>query len=89
MKNKFPDKIYFYDSKKVADIVTDVHGNPDEGNVEYTRTDNINVICTEIYNHGYNRGHNDTVESAYTNVYPEDIKTYHSEIIQELLKDMD
>ena len=38
-----------------------------------------------IYNAGYMAGHNDTVEGCFTNIYNEDMNTYHSKIVFELL----
>ena len=45
-------------------------------------------LATEIYNHGYMMGHEDTVESGYTHVCREDSDSYHSDIVAELLADL-
>lgn len=41
-----------------------------------------------IYNSGYHAGHEDTVEGMYTDIYPCDMDTYHTEEVQELLEDL-
>lgn len=43
----------------------------------------------EIYNAGYSQGHHDTVESQYTDIHREDAREYHSDVVEDILKDMD
>lgn len=45
-------------------------------------------LLTHIYNTGYNNGHNDTVESCYTDVLPIDMETYQGAIVAELVADL-
>ena len=42
-------------------------------------------LLTLVYNAGYNNGHNDTVESCYTDVFPGDAETYHEDVVFELV----
>lgn len=42
----------------------------------------------ELYNQGYGMGHHDTVESQYTDIHRSDIKTYHEDVVDELITDM-
>jgi len=41
-----------------------------------------------LYNTGYHAGHEDTVESAYTDIQPCDMDTYHKEEVKEIIDDM-
>ncbi len=41
-----------------------------------------------IYNCGYCAGHHGTVEGHYLHLVPEDMETYHAEVVEELLADM-
>lgn len=40
----------------------------------------------EVYNHGYQAGHNDTVEGGFTPVHYTDLQTYHEDEVMELLE---
>ena len=44
-----------------------------------------NNLLVYMYNMGYGQGHNDTVESCYTDVFPVDAHTYHSDIVNDIL----
>lgn len=44
-------------------------------------------LLTALYNAGYSNGHNDTVESCYTDVLPVDADTYHDDMVDEWLQD--
>jgi len=46
-------------------------------------------FSTHIYNCGYIAGHNDTVEGTFTDIYTQDMNTYHDDIVNELLIDLD
>jgi hypothetical protein len=57
---------------------------------EHAKAKTIHPDCKlddleEIYNAGYHNGHNDTVECQYTHIFPQDMKTYHAEVVKELL----
>lgn len=39
------------------------------------------------YSTGYGHGHNDTVDANYVPVFREDYKTYHADVIEEMLAD--
>ena len=41
-----------------------------------------------IYNAGYGSGHHQTVEGFYTHVYNEDIETYQSDVVEELIEEL-
>lgn len=43
--------------------------------------------ATRLYNTAYHAGHHDTVEGCYTHVYPQDMDSYHEDIVQEWLVD--
>ena len=43
--------------------------------------------ATRLYNTAYHAGHHDTVEGCYTHVYPQDMDSYHEDIVQEWLAD--
>lgn len=43
--------------------------------------------ATRLYNTAYHAGHHDTVEGCYTHVYPQDMGSYHEDIVQEWLAD--
>lgn len=45
-------------------------------------------ILIYIYNSGYSSGHNNTVESQYTDVIPIDSKSYHKDLVLELLDEI-
>lgn len=38
-----------------------------------------------IFNSGYHKGHNDTVEACYVDVKPCDMQDYHDDIINDIL----
>ena len=44
-------------------------------------------ILTRIYTAGYERGHHDTVESTYLHIHPEDVGTYFSDDVKELMQE--
>lgn len=46
------------------------------------------ALMVEIYNQGYGSGHNDTVESCYTDIHRDDMTTWHQEEVEELLSDL-
>ena len=59
---------------------------------------NVNANCTiaelkllivRAYTNGYGRGHNDTVESVYTDVFPCDQDTYFAEEVSEWIKEQE
>ena len=52
-------------------------------------TPGILPILTQIYNTGYGSGHHDTVENCYTDVLPVDLDSYHSEIVAELMNELE
>jgi hypothetical protein len=41
------------------------------------------------FNSGYQRGHNDTVEGCFTDVAYVDYRTYHADVVQDLIEDGD
>lgn len=43
--------------------------------------------ATRLYNTAYHAGHHDTVEGGYTHVYPQDMDSYHEDVVQEWLAD--
>ena len=45
-----------------------------------------NLQC-RLYNSGYHAGHEDTVESCYTDIYPVDMDTYHANIVKEIVNE--
>jgi hypothetical protein len=45
-------------------------------------------ILTRIYTAGYERGHHDTVESTYLHIHPEDVGTYFSDDVKELMQEL-
>lgn len=42
-----------------------------------------------VYNKGYHAGHNDTVEAQYVHILDVDMETYHADIVDEILSDID
>lgn len=42
-----------------------------------------------VYNMGYHNGHHHTVEGTYTDVHHNDMDSYHEDVVQEILEDMD
>ena len=38
-----------------------------------------------LYNSGYHAGHEDTVEGGYTDVHPEDMDSYHDDLVAEIV----
>lgn len=43
--------------------------------------------ATRLYNTAYHAGHYDTVVGYYTHVYPQDMDSYHEDVVQEWLAD--
>jgi len=43
---------------------------------------------TTIYNSGYGSGHHATVEGFYVHIYTEDIETYQSDVVEELIEEL-
>ena len=48
----------------------------------------LEAIQCHIYNSGYHAGHEDTVESCYTDIFTCDMDTYHQEVVSELVADL-
>ncbi len=49
------------------------------------------VMCdliTHIYNCGYMAGHNDTVESQFTDIHSQDMGTYQKDVVEELFDEL-
>ena len=44
-------------------------------------------IALRLYNSGYNRGHNDTVESSYIDILECDMENFHQEECLEIVQD--
>lgn len=42
-----------------------------------------------IYNEGYMNGHHDTVESQFTHIYPQDMDTFQSDVVADVLAELD
>lgn len=51
----------------------------------YLIGDELIRLCTYFYNQGYKDGHYDTVESDYTDIDAEDMETYHTDEVNEIL----
>ena len=49
----------------------------------------LEALIVRAYTNGYGRGHNDTVESCYTDVYPCDQDTYFAEEVDEWIKEQE
>jgi len=49
--------------------------------------DALRAALVWMYNQGYQAGHHDTVEGAFTDVHPDDIDTYHDDVVAELIAD--
>jgi len=47
----------------------------------------LKKVSVRLYNQGYHAGHNDTVESCYTDILPVDMDTYHADVVAEILKE--
>jgi len=43
---------------------------------------------TIIYNSGYESGHHDTVTNYYTLLHSEDVETYQSDVVEEILEEL-
>lgn len=43
--------------------------------------------ATRLYNTAYHAGHHGTVEGDYTHVYPQDMDSYHEDIVQEWMEE--
>lgn len=41
-----------------------------------------------LYNSGYMAGHNDTVEGCFTDIHQSDMKTYHADVVKDILEEM-
>ena len=46
----------------------------------------LKKVSVELYNQGYLSGHHDTVEGQYADIHSSDMKTYHSDIVYDLLQ---
>ena len=55
-------------------------------NVE-ARLDAVKKLHVCVFNAGYALGHNDTVESCYTDILLADMYTYHDDIVSQLITD--
>ena len=51
-----------------------------------TDRDTTLQILTRIYTAGYQRGHDETVESTYLLIHPNDVGTYFSDDVTELMQ---
>jgi len=51
------------------------------------RVEGLEKLSIYLYNSGYHAGHEDTVEGGYTDVYPEDMHTYHDDLVAELIQE--
>lgn len=47
----------------------------------------LEVTAIRAFNIGYMHGHEDTVESNFTIIMPQDLHTYHRDIVKEMLED--
>jgi len=45
--------------------------------------------ATRLYNQGYMAGHEDTVEAVFTPLVDADMETYHSDVVEEIMKEME
>lgn len=45
--------------------------------------------ATRFYNQGYMAGHEDTVEAVFTPLVDADMETYHSDVVEEIMKEME
>ena len=52
-----------------------------------TNRDTTLQILTRIYTAGYQRGHDETVESTYLHIHPDDVGTYFSDDVKELMQE--
>lgn len=47
----------------------------------------VEITAIRSFNIGYSHGHEDTVEGQYTQIMPQDISTYHVDLVKEMLRD--
>lgn len=71
-----------------------------DGEIPYGHTSNCDVYkleqrvsklleaATEIYNHGYMHGHEDSVESRFTSIHKSDMKTIHADCVVGVLQSL-
>lgn len=45
-------------------------------------------LLINLYNLGYHSGHHDTVEACYTDIFPQDMKTFHADEVIEIIEDL-
>lgn len=60
-----------------------------EPKVEAAPADRMVRLLTHFYNAGYRAGHEDTVESVYTDIADADVETEHQDIVRELHKELE
>ena len=51
------------------------------------RVERLESQAIRIFNFGYGKGHNDTVEGQYVDIHRSDLDLYHEDEVQELLED--
>jgi len=49
----------------------------------------LEELLTETYNAGYMAGHHDTVEGGYIDINPDDLNSYHSDVAEEIMSDLE
>ena len=52
------------------------------------KIEKLKKVSVELYNQGYLSGHHDTVEGQYADIHSSDMKTYHSDIVYDLLQEL-
>lgn len=45
----------------------------------------LKSTSVKLYNHGYLNGHQSTVEGYFTDIHRNDIDTYHSDVVEEII----
>lgn len=45
-------------------------------------------LFVQVYNAGYQAGHTDTVEGGFVDVHESDKKTYHSDVVADLIAEL-
>ena len=51
------------------------------------RINEFRSLLIRAYNHGYERGHMDTVEGCFIPIYRDEVDNYHHELVDEIIED--
>lgn len=79
---------------KLSDILKQAGGDVDKGvelllNAKASNPNSLpySPLLVRLYNAGYKAGHHATVEGTYTDIFEEDMETYHEEEVADFIEE--